>query len=312
MSDIEFFLRENKKVKKYSDFPTSPWSPGYVYLSEYAKQLLERILPLDNPSKTAMFEQSIPATTRQRYNSVQTQRNGFTNGLVLNLPTYDTVQAKGQWWSDVDEEDPSQELELSQGFLNTTCSKAAGEDPQTKATKTYTRRRAPNCLKTLNSHSTNQGDAHLQTPQLSSDAILELTKGSTSYIRLRGTASVEDARGKGAAVVGLGSFGSRNGISSKHTAIKRHLVTQVKARGHFAVGAHELYTGVLCPRPLCDNFLETVYPRSKYSRACKIDVTQLERITLQELISLKLRGKRDLQSKPTEESPAPAAKRARR
>ncbi|ORZ23669.1 hypothetical protein BCR41DRAFT_420248 [Lobosporangium transversale] len=262
---------------------------------DISDQLLERILSIDNPSKGAMFES-----------------NGFTNGLVLNLPTYDTVQAKGQWWSDVDEEGYNQELGLSQGFLNTTCSKAAGEDPQTKATKTYTRRRAPNCLKTLNSHSTNQGDAHLQTPQLSPDAILELTKGSTSYIRLRGTASVEDARGKGAAVVGLGSFGSRNGISSKHTAIKRHLVTQVKARGHFAVGAHELYTGVLCPRPLCDNFLETVYPRSKYSRACKIDVTQLERITLQELISLKLRGKRDLQSKPTEESPAPAAKRARR
>ncbi|ORZ09686.1 hypothetical protein BCR41DRAFT_388215 [Lobosporangium transversale] len=147
MSDIEFFLRENKKVKKYSDFPTSPWSPGYVYLSEHAlvdilwanedtKQLLERILPLNNPSKTAMFE-CVIAWYRDKV-SLQSQDKDITrfklkgtistNGLVLNLLAYDTTQRKRQKQSDVDEEDLSQELELSQGFLNTTCSKAAGED----------------------------------------------------------------------------------------------------------------------------------------------------------------------------------------
>ncbi|ORZ27996.1 hypothetical protein BCR41DRAFT_409891 [Lobosporangium transversale] len=112
MSDIEFFLRENKKVKKYSDFPTSPWSLGYVYLSEHAlvdilwanedtKQLLERILPLNNASKTAMYE------------CVQGTKGVLIQALFCDIG---------------DEEDPSQELELSQGFLNTTCSKAAGED----------------------------------------------------------------------------------------------------------------------------------------------------------------------------------------
>ncbi|ORZ14944.1 hypothetical protein BCR41DRAFT_386782 [Lobosporangium transversale] len=167
MSDIEFFLRENKKVKKYSDFPTSPWPPGYVYLSEHVlvdilwanedtKQLLERILPLDNPSKTAMFEcvQGTKGVLIQALfcdiggdrmvlgyrDKVSLQSQGkdltrfklkgtiSTNGLVLNLLAYDTTQTKRQQQSDVDEEDPSQELGLSQGFLNTTCSKAAGED----------------------------------------------------------------------------------------------------------------------------------------------------------------------------------------
>ncbi|ORZ28206.1 hypothetical protein BCR41DRAFT_383079 [Lobosporangium transversale] len=187
MSDIEFFLRENKKVKKYSDFPTSSWSPGYVYLSEHAlvdilwanedtKQLLERILPLDNPSKTAMFEcvQGTKGVLIQAlfcdiggdrmvlgYRdkvSLQSQDKELTrfklkgtistNGLVLNLLAYDTTQTKRQQQSDVDEEDPSQELELSQGFLNTTCSKAAGED---LTDEDYAN------INWKSSHSTNQG-----------------------------------------------------------------------------------------------------------------------------------------------------------
>ncbi|ORZ11785.1 hypothetical protein BCR41DRAFT_356917, partial [Lobosporangium transversale] len=150
-----------------------PWSPGYVYLSEHAlvdilwanedtKQLLERILPLNNPSKTAMYE-CVQGTKGvliqalfcdiggdrmvrgyQDKVSLQSQDKDLTrfklkgtistNGLVLNLLAYDTTQTKRQQQSDVDEEDPSQELELSQGFLNTTCSKAAGRCPSANTT----------------------------------------------------------------------------------------------------------------------------------------------------------------------------------
>ncbi|ORZ27529.1 hypothetical protein BCR41DRAFT_392865 [Lobosporangium transversale] len=123
-----------------------------------------------------------------------------------------------------------------------------------------------------------------------------LTKGSTSYVRLRGTASV----------VGLGSFESSKGVPSKHTA--------VKARGHFAVGAHEFYTSARCPRLLCDSFLEAVYPRSKYCWTCKVffgrDAVEAENIARIGLAQIERQG-RPAKYKPTEESPAPAAKRAR-
>ncbi|ORZ15478.1 hypothetical protein BCR41DRAFT_386605 [Lobosporangium transversale] len=52
-------------------------------------------------------------------------RNDFANGLVLNPLAYDTVQTKRQQQSDVDEEDLSQGLKLSQGFLNTACFKGS-------------------------------------------------------------------------------------------------------------------------------------------------------------------------------------------
>ncbi|ORZ27102.1 hypothetical protein BCR41DRAFT_347427 [Lobosporangium transversale] len=435
MSDIEFFLRENKKVKKYSDFPTSPWSPGYVYLSEHAlvdilwvnedtKQLLERILPLNNPSKTAMYECALfcdiggdrMVRGYQDKVSLQPQDKDLTrfklkgtistNGLVLNLLAYDTTQTKRQQQSDVDEEDPSQELEFSQGFLNTTCSKAAGEDLTDEGYANINWKRSskllenveltfnkpgrcpsantttivgcdpgivnaltfssldphnPNLRQTvkvrsrflylpvlrfnhlLNKRKRENGmievesaipvfgrdtyneyfqwmneESQTQTGSTNLDVLQEFyesrwhlkkkmgpTKGSTSYVRLRGTAIL---------VVGLGSFESSKGVPSKHTAITRHLVTQVKARGHFAVGAHEFYTSARCPRPLCGSFLETVYPRSKYCRTCKVffdrDAVGAENIARIGLAQIE-RQERPAKYKPTEESPAPAAKRAR-
>ncbi|ORZ10908.1 hypothetical protein BCR41DRAFT_357186 [Lobosporangium transversale] len=370
MSDIEFFLRENKKVKKYSDFPTSP--VDILWANEDTKQLLERILPLNNPSKTAMYE-CVQGTKGvliqalfcdiggdrmvrgyQDKVSLQSQDKDLTrfklkgtistNGLVLNLLAYDTTQTKKTAATLTDED-----------YANINW-----------------KRGAPSCLKTLSSHSTNQGDAHPQTPQLSSDVILvivnaltfssldphnpnlrqtvknkrkrekamievesaipnrqestnldvlqefyesrwhlkkkwDLRKGSTSYVRLRGTASVEDALGiKECLSSALGSFESSKGVPSKHTAITRHLVTQVKARGHFTVGAARILHQRPLSRPSVIAFLETVYPRSKYCRA--LGVENIARIGLAQIE----RQERPAKYKPTEESPAPAAKRARR
>ncbi|ORZ10974.1 hypothetical protein BCR41DRAFT_357282 [Lobosporangium transversale] len=422
MSDIEFFLRENKKVKKYSDFPTSPWSSGYVYLSEHAlvdilwanedtKQLLERILPLNNPSKTAMYE-CVQGTKGvliqalfcdiggdrmvrgyQDKVSLQSQDKDLTrfklkgtistNGLVLNLLAYDTTQTKRQQQSDVDEEGPSQKLELSQGFLNTTCSKAAGEDLTDEDYANINWKRSSKLLEnveltfnkpgrcpsantttivgcdpgivnaltfsSLDPHNPNlrqtvkvrsrflylpnkrkrekamievesaipvfgrdtyneyfqwmNGESQTQTGSTNLDVLQEfyesrwhlkkkwdLRKAQRATFDYAVQRVLKMLGDKGVLVVGLGSFESSKGVPSKHTAITRHLVTQVKARGHFAVGAHEFYTSARCPRPLCDSFLETVYPRSKYCGHTR----------------------EPAKYKPTEESPAPAAKRARR
>ncbi|ORZ26284.1 hypothetical protein BCR41DRAFT_348054, partial [Lobosporangium transversale] len=421
MSDIEFFLRENKKVKKYSDFPTSPWSPGYVYLSEHALQLLERILPLNNPSKTAMFEcvQGTKGVLIQAlfcdiggdrmvlgYRdkvSLQSQDKDLTrfklkgtistNGLVLNLLAYDTTQTKRQQQSDVDEEDPSQELELSQGFLNTTCSKAAGEDLTDEDYANINWKRSSKLLEnveltfnkpgrcpsantttivgcdpgivnaltfsSLGPHNLNLRQTvkvrsrFLYLPVLRFNHLLNKRKREKGMIEVEsaipvfgrdtyneyfqwmneesqtqiGSKNLDAQRAtfdyavqrvlkmlgeKGVLVVGLGSFESSKGVPSKHTAITRHLVTQVKPRGHFAVGAHEFYTSARCRRPLCDSFLETVYPRSKYCRACKVffdrDAVGAENIARIGLAQIE-RQERPAKYKPTEESPAPAAKR---
>ncbi|KAF9940328.1 hypothetical protein BGZ65_007482 [Modicella reniformis] len=75
----------------------------------------------------------------------------------------------------------------------------------------------------------------------------------------------------GILVIGLGSFESSKGVpSSKHTAIMRHLIIQ------------------------CENFLEAVYPRSKYCRACEVyfDRDAVGRKTLLGCVKLNLRGKR--------------------
>ncbi|ORZ13364.1 hypothetical protein BCR41DRAFT_397177 [Lobosporangium transversale] len=104
------------------------------------------------------------------------------------------------------------------------------------------------------------------------------TKGSTSYVRLRGAASV----------VGLGSFESSKGVPSKHTAITRHLVTQL---------------------------LEAVNLRFNYCRACKVffdrDAVGAENIARIGPAQIE-RQERPAKYKPSEESPAPGAKRARR
>ncbi|ORZ27893.1 hypothetical protein BCR41DRAFT_392351 [Lobosporangium transversale] len=89
---------------------------GILWANEDTKQLLERILPLNNPSKTAMFE------------CVQGTKGFLIQALFCDIggDGY-RDKTKRQRQSDVDEEDPSQELGLSQGFLDTTCSKAAAE-----------------------------------------------------------------------------------------------------------------------------------------------------------------------------------------
>ncbi|ORZ05169.1 hypothetical protein BCR41DRAFT_362042, partial [Lobosporangium transversale] len=431
ISDVEFFLRENKKAKKYSGFPTSSWSLGYVYLSEHAlvdiwadedtKQLLERILPLDNPSKTAVFEcvQGTKGVLIQAlfcdiggdrmvlgYRdkvSLQSQDKDLTrfklkgtistNGLVLNLLAYDTTQAKRQQQSDVDEEDPSQELELSQGFLNTTCSKAVGEDLIDEDYANINWKRSSKLLEnveltfnkpgrcpsantttivgcdpgivsaltfsSLDPHNPNLrqtvkvGSRFLYLPVLRFNHLLNKRKREKGMIEVESTIPVfgrdtyneyfqwmnEESQTQ------IGSknldvlqefYESRWHLKkkwdlrkvqramfdyavqrefSKHSAITRHLVTQVKARGHFAVGAHEFYTSARCPRRLCDSFLETVYPRSKYCRTCKVffdrDAVGAENIARIGLAQIE-RQESPAKYKPTEESPAPAAKRARR
>ncbi|ORZ16718.1 hypothetical protein BCR41DRAFT_353007 [Lobosporangium transversale] len=456
MSDIEFFLRENKKVKKYSDFPTPPWSPRYVYLSEHAlvdvlwanedtKQLLERILPLNNASKTAMYEcvQGTKGVLIQAlfcdiggdrmvhgYRDkvfLQSQDKDITrfklketistNGLVLNLLAYDTTQTKRQQQSDVDEEDPSQELEFSQGFLNTTCSKAAGEDLTDEDYANINWKRSSKLLENVeltfnkpgrcpsantttivgcdpgivNALTFSSLDPHnpnlrqtvkvrsrfLYLPVLRFNHLLNKRKREKGMIEVESAIpcvwkgcvqrvlSMDERRipdtdrikefgcasrvlrvqmapkkkkwdlrkaqratfdyavqrvlkmlgEKGVLVVGLGSFESSKGVPSKHTTITRHLVTQVKARGHFTVGAHEFYTSARCPRPLCDSFLEAVYPCSKYCRACKVffdrDAVGAENIARIGLAQIE-RQERPAKCKPSEESSAPGAKRARR
>ncbi|ORZ15531.1 hypothetical protein BCR41DRAFT_354045, partial [Lobosporangium transversale] len=427
---LSFFLRENKRVKKYSDFPTSPWSPGYVYLSEHAlvdilwanedtKQLLERILPLNNASKTAMgliqalfcdiggdrmvrgYQDKVSLQSQDKdLTRFKLKGTISTNGLVLNLLAYDTTQTKRQQQSDVDEEDPSQELELSQGFLNTTCSKAAGEDLTDEDYANINWKRSSKLLENVeltfnkpgrcpsantttivgcdpgivNALTFSSLDPHnpnlrqtvkvrsrfLYLPVLRFNHLLNKRKREKGMIEVEsaipesqtqtGSTNLDvlqefyesrwhlkkkwDLRkaqratfgyavqrvlkmlgDKGVLVVGLGSFESSKGVPSKHTAITRHLVTQVKARGHFAVGAHEFYTSARCPRPLCDSFLETVYPRSKYCRTCKVffdrDAVGAENIARIGLAQIE-RQERPAKYKPTEESPAPAAKRARR
>ncbi|ORZ26622.1 hypothetical protein BCR41DRAFT_347648 [Lobosporangium transversale] len=437
MSDID---------EKYSDFPTSPWSPGYVYLSEHAlvdilwanedtKQLLERILPLNNPSKTAMFEcvqgtkgvliqalfcdigsdrmvlgyRDKVSLLSQDKDLTRFKLKGTisTNGLVLNLLAYDTTQTKRQQQSDVDEEDSRQELELSQGFLNTTCSKAAGEDLTDEDYANINWKRSSKLLENVeltfnkpgrcpsantttivgcdpsivNALTFSSLDPHnpnlrqtvkvrsrfLYLPALRFNHLLNKRKREKGMIEVEsaipvfgrdtyneyfqwmneepqtqiGSKNLDvapekkwDLRkaqratfdyavqrvlkilgGKGVLVVGLGSFESSKRVPSKHTAITRHLITQIKARGHFAVGAHEFYTSARCPRPLCDSFLETVYPRSKYCRTCKVffdrDAVGAENIARIGLAQIE-RQERPAKYKPTEEPPAPAAKRARR
>ncbi|ORZ11721.1 hypothetical protein BCR41DRAFT_356821 [Lobosporangium transversale] len=379
MSDIEFFLRENKKVKKYSDFPTPP--VDILWANEDTKQLLERILPLNNlPRLQWVLIQALfcdiggdrMVRGYQDKVSLQSQDKDLTrfklkgtistNGLVLNLLAYDTTQTKRQ-------QHPSQELELSQGFLNTTCSKAAGEDLTDEDYANINWKRSSKLLENVELTFNKPG----RCPSANTTTIVGCDPGIVNALtfssldlttltcgkrkREKGMIEVESAipvfgrdtyneyfqwmneesqtqtgstnldvlqefyesrwhlkkkwdlrkaqratfdyavqrvlkmlGDKGVLVVGLGSFESSKGVPSKHTAITRHLVTQVKARGHFAVGAHEFYTSARCPRPLCDSFLETVYPRSKYCGHTR----------------------EPAKYKPTEESPAPAAKRARR
>ncbi|ORZ11289.1 hypothetical protein BCR41DRAFT_356977 [Lobosporangium transversale] len=454
MSDIEFFFAGEQKSKKILRLSYVPRSPGYVYLSEHAlvdilwanedtKQLLERILPLNNPSKTAMFE-CVQGTKgvlikalfcdiggdrmvngyRDKV-SLQSQDKGITrfklkgtistNGLVPNLLAYDTTQTKRQQQSDVDEEDANQELELSQGFFNTTCSKAAGEDLADEDYANINWRRSSKLLESveltfnepgrcpsantttivgcdpgivnaltfssLHSHSSNLRQAvkvrsrFLYLPVLRFNHLLNKRKREKGMIEVESAIPVfgrdtyneylqwmnEESQTqtgsknldvlqefyesrwhlkkkwdlrkaqrvtfdygvqrvlkmlgeKGVLVVGLGSFESSKGVPSKHTAITRHLVTRVKARGHFAI-VHEFYTSARCPRLLCDSFLEAVYPRSKYCWACKVffnrDAVGAENIARISLAQIE-RQERPAKYKPTEESPAPAAKRARR
>lgn len=70
--------------------------------------------------------------------------------------------------------------------------------------------------------------------------------------------------------VGLGSFTSTIGMPSKHTNIMKHVVVRIKSLGYPVVGTHEYFTSARCPRPACSNFLETILPRSKYCRNCKV------------------------------------------
>ncbi|ORZ09032.1 hypothetical protein BCR41DRAFT_358766, partial [Lobosporangium transversale] len=360
-----------------------------LWANEDTKQLLERILPPNNPSKTAMFEWVLIQALFCDIVSLQSQDKDITrfklkgtistNGLVLNLLAYDTTQTKRQQQSDVDEEDASQELELSQGFLNTMCSKAAGEvladedyvntnwkrsskllenveltfnepercpsantttivgcDPGMVNALTFSSLdpHNPNLRQTvkvrsrflylpvlrfnhlLNKRKREKGmievesaipvfgrdtynkyfqwmneESQTQTGSKNLDVLQEFYESITfNYVVQRVLKMLGE---KGVLVVGLGSFESSKGVPSKHTAITRHLATQVKARGHFAA----------------------VYPRSKYCRACKAffdrDAVGAENIARIGLAQIE-RQERPAKYKPTEESPAPAAKRARR
>ncbi|ORZ19175.1 hypothetical protein BCR41DRAFT_351678, partial [Lobosporangium transversale] len=346
--------------------------PGYVYLSEHAlvdilwanedtKQLLERILPLDNPSKTAMFEcvQGTKGVLIQAlfceiggdrmvhgYRdkvSLQSQDKDITrfnlkgtistNGLVLNLLAYDTTQTTRQRQSDVDEEDSSQELELSQGFLNTTCSKAAGEDLTDEDYANLNWKRSSKLLENVEL-TFNEPE---RCPSANTTTIVRCDPGIVNAFRfssldphnpnLRQTVKVRSRflylpvlrfnhllnKRKHESAIPVferdtyneyfqwvneeSQTGSKNlDVLQEFYEFRWHLkkwnlrevqratfdyavqrvLKMLGEKGMLVVGlgpferSHRFYTSARCPRPLCDSFLETVYPRSKCCRACKV------------------------------------------
>ncbi|KAF9950747.1 hypothetical protein BGZ72_007645, partial [Mortierella alpina] len=70
--------------------------------------------------------------------------------------------------------------------------------------------------------------------------------------------------------VGLGSFDSRTGLPSKHSALIRRLVIRVKSLGYGIYGVHEYFTSAKCPRKNCTSFLQAIpKSRSKFCTHCK-------------------------------------------
>ncbi|ORZ14420.1 hypothetical protein BCR41DRAFT_354842 [Lobosporangium transversale] len=349
MSDIEFFFAGEQKSEKILRLSYALLVTRALFCDIGGDRMV-----LGYQDKVSLQSQDKDLTRFKLKGTIS------TNGLVLNLLAYDTTQTKRQQQSDIDEEDPSQELELSHGFFNTTCSKAAGEDLTDEDYANINWKRSSKLLEnveltfnkpgrcpsantttivgcdpgivnalmfsSLDPHNPNLRQTvkvrsrFLYFPALRFNHLLNKRKREKGMIEVENVIPVfgrdtyneyfqwmnEECSGKkGVLVVGLGSFESSKGVPSKHTAITRHLVTQVKARGHFAVGAHEFYTSARCPRPrpLCDSFLETVF----FDRDA-VGAENIARIGLAQIE----RQERLAKYKPTEESPAPAVKRARR
>ncbi|KAF9288572.1 hypothetical protein BGZ68_010950 [Mortierella alpina] len=70
--------------------------------------------------------------------------------------------------------------------------------------------------------------------------------------------------------IGLGSFDSQTGLSSKHSQFEKRFISRVRSMGYSVLGVHEYFTSAKCPRTGCDNFLESIPKcRSRYCRGCQ-------------------------------------------
>ncbi|ORZ22893.1 hypothetical protein BCR41DRAFT_349856, partial [Lobosporangium transversale] len=245
-----------------------------------------------------------------------------TNGLVLNLLAYDTTQMKRQQQSD--------ELELSQGFLNTPRPKAAGKDLIDEGyANIYWKRSSkllenveltfnepgrcsstntttvvgcdPDIVNTLTFPSLDPHDPNLRRflylPVLRFNHLLKKRK------REKGMIEVENA---------IPVFG-RDPTSDY--AVQRVLkILGEKGVLVIGLGSYESSKGVPSKHTAITRHFVTqaVYSRSKYCRACKVffdrDAVGAENIARIGLAQIE-RQERPAKYKPMEESPAPAAER---
>ncbi|ORZ13365.1 hypothetical protein BCR41DRAFT_422876 [Lobosporangium transversale] len=102
-----------------------------LWVNEDTKRLLERILPLNNPSKTAMLEciQGTKGVLIQAlFCDIGGDRmvHGYRDKVSLQSQDKDITRFKLK--GTIPTNSLVLNLQLSQGFLNTTCSKAADED----------------------------------------------------------------------------------------------------------------------------------------------------------------------------------------
>ncbi|CAO3570970.1 unnamed protein product [Mortierella alpina] len=72
--------------------------------------------------------------------------------------------------------------------------------------------------------------------------------------------------------IGLGSFDTQTGLSSKHGAFEMHFIKRIQGMGYDVSGVHEYYTSAKCPRRACDQFLVPCGKRSRFCPGCRMYV----------------------------------------
>ncbi|KAG0342103.1 hypothetical protein BG004_005750 [Podila humilis] len=72
--------------------------------------------------------------------------------------------------------------------------------------------------------------------------------------------------------IGLGSFNTRTGLPSKHSAFEQLFVRKAKPSGYLVVGTNEYFTSAKCPRLECQEFLQPAPRRSRYCPSCQFYV----------------------------------------
>ncbi|KAG0289603.1 hypothetical protein BGZ97_006426, partial [Linnemannia gamsii] len=72
--------------------------------------------------------------------------------------------------------------------------------------------------------------------------------------------------------IGLGSFDTQTGLSSKHPQLEKRFIIKARAQSCTVVGVHEFNTSAKCPRPTCDTYLKSDKNRSRYCTSCRIFV----------------------------------------